>query len=44
MAYAEAGSLIETFAGTLAPERAAHLLAAPAVEGILSLAGRRPAA
>jgi len=44
VAYDEARNLIETFAGTLAPERAAHLLAAPPVEEILSLAGRRPAA
>ena len=42
-AYAHAGMLIETFAATLAPERAAHLLAAPAVDEILSLAGRKPA-
>jgi class 3 adenylate cyclase/tetratricopeptide (TPR) repeat protein len=40
-AYAEAGDLIESFAGTLAPERAAHLVAAPSVDEILSLAGRR---
>ena len=44
VAYDEAGLLIETFAGTLAPERAARLLAAPALEEILSLTGRRPAA
>ncbi len=42
-AYDEARNLIETFAGTLAPHRAAHLLAAPAVEDILSLGGRGPA-
>ncbi len=41
-AYKEAGSLIESFAGTLAPERAAPLVAAPPVEEILSLAGHRP--
>jgi class 3 adenylate cyclase/tetratricopeptide (TPR) repeat protein len=40
--YDEAADLIESFAGTLAPERSAHLLAAPAIEEILSLAGRRP--
>jgi tetratricopeptide (TPR) repeat protein len=43
-AYTQAGGLIESFAGTLAPERAAHLLAAPSVDEILSLAGRRPVA
>ena len=43
-AYSEAGALIETFAGTLAAERAARFLAAPAIDDILSLAGRRPAA
>jgi tetratricopeptide (TPR) repeat protein len=42
--YDEAGHLIETFAATLAPTRAARLLAAPDVEEILSLAGRQPAA
>jgi class 3 adenylate cyclase/tetratricopeptide (TPR) repeat protein len=42
-AYDEAGRLIETFAATLAPARAAPLLAAPDVEEILSLTGRRPA-
>ena len=41
-AYDEAGRLIETFAATLAPERAAHLRAAPAIDEILSVAGRRP--
>ena len=41
-AYAEAAALITTFAGTLAPERAARLLAAPPIEDVLSLAGRRP--
>lgn len=44
VAYDEAGNLIKTFAATLAPERAAHLLAAPPVEEILTLAGRTPAA
>jgi tetratricopeptide (TPR) repeat protein len=39
-AYDEAGRLIETFAGTLAPERAAKFVAAPGVSEILSLAGR----
>jgi tetratricopeptide (TPR) repeat protein len=43
-AYVEAGRLVETFAETLAPERASHLLGAPAINEILSLAGRRPAA
>jgi hypothetical protein len=43
-AYDESGVLIETFADTLAPERAARLRAAPVVDEILSLAGRRPAA
>jgi hypothetical protein len=43
-AYNEAASLIETFAATLAPERAAHLLAAPAIAEIVSLAGRRTVA
>ncbi|MDX6512195.1 MAG: hypothetical protein QOE36_1699, partial [Gaiellaceae bacterium] len=42
-AYEEAGRLVETFAGTLAPERAERLLAAPLVEEILSRASRRPA-
>ncbi len=44
VAYAESANLVESFADTLAAERAARLLAAPAVEEILSLAGRRPAA
>jgi len=39
-AYAEAGALIESFASTLAPQRSARFLAAPAVSQILSLAGR----
>ena len=43
-AYAEAGDLIESFAGTLAPSRSARFLAAPAISQILSLAGRTPAA
>jgi class 3 adenylate cyclase/tetratricopeptide (TPR) repeat protein len=42
-AYGEAAALIEEFATTLAPTRATGLLAAPDVEEILSLAGRRPA-
>jgi class 3 adenylate cyclase/tetratricopeptide (TPR) repeat protein len=42
VAYDEAGALIETFAGTLAPERAARFVAAPGVSEILSLAGRTP--
>jgi tetratricopeptide (TPR) repeat protein len=43
-AYAEAGDLIESFAGTLAPARSARFLAAPAISQILSLAGRTPVA
>jgi class 3 adenylate cyclase/tetratricopeptide (TPR) repeat protein len=43
VAYDEAGSLIETFAATLAPHRAARFVAAPGVSEILSLAGRTPA-
>jgi tetratricopeptide (TPR) repeat protein len=39
-AYAEAGDLIESFAGTLAPARSARFLATPAISSILSLAGR----
>jgi hypothetical protein len=42
-AYAEAGDLIESFAGTLAPERSARLLKAPTISEILSVAGRKPA-
>lgn len=34
-AYGEAAALVEEFAGTLAPERAARLLGAPAIEEIL---------
>jgi class 3 adenylate cyclase/tetratricopeptide (TPR) repeat protein len=41
-AYGEAASLIEAFAGTLAPGRSATLLAAPAIDEIFSRAGRRP--
>ena len=41
-AYDEAAALIESFAETLAPQRAAHLLGAPAVADALKLAGRRP--
>jgi Flp pilus assembly protein TadD len=44
VAYGEAARLVESFAGSLAAERAARLVAAPAIEEILSLAGRRPAA
>jgi len=40
-AYHQAGDLIEGFVATLAPERAAQLLAAPDVDEIVSLAGRR---
>ena len=42
-AYGEAADLIETFAGTLAPERRTKFLAAPAIAEILSTAGRRVA-
>jgi tetratricopeptide (TPR) repeat protein len=38
--YADAAGLVESFAATLAPERAARLLAAPAVAEILAVAGR----
>jgi tetratricopeptide (TPR) repeat protein len=41
-AYDEAATLVESFAETLAPERKQTLIAAPAVDEILSLAGRRP--
>jgi class 3 adenylate cyclase/tetratricopeptide (TPR) repeat protein len=44
VAYAEAARLVESFAETLAAERATRLVAAPAVHEILSLAGRRPPA
>ena len=44
VAYAESANLVESFADTLAAERAARLVAAPPIEEILSLAGRRPAA
>jgi tetratricopeptide (TPR) repeat protein len=43
-AYEEAASLVESFAGTLAPERKARLVAAPPVAEILSLGGRGPTA
>jgi hypothetical protein len=43
-AHTEAGVLIESFAGTLAPERSARLLAASSISEILSLTGREPAA
>jgi class 3 adenylate cyclase/tetratricopeptide (TPR) repeat protein len=43
-AYGEAAGLVESFAATLAPERSQHLLAAPAVADIMSLAGSRPVA
>jgi hypothetical protein len=42
--HEEAGNLLESFAATLTPARAATLLAAPASEEILSLAGRGSAA
>jgi class 3 adenylate cyclase/tetratricopeptide (TPR) repeat protein len=41
-AYDEAAKLIESFASTLAPERAARLLAAPSVDEIMSRAGHKP--
>ena len=41
-AYAEAGDLIESFAGTLAPSRSARFLAAPAISQILAAAGLSP--
>jgi class 3 adenylate cyclase/tetratricopeptide (TPR) repeat protein len=40
-AYAEAAELVETFASTLAPERARRLLQAPPISEILSLAGQK---
>jgi class 3 adenylate cyclase/tetratricopeptide (TPR) repeat protein len=40
--YAEAADLVESFATTLAAERAACLLAAPPIEQILTSAGRTP--
>jgi hypothetical protein len=40
-AYDEAGDLIGSFVATLAPARATRLLAAPDVEEILALVGRR---
>jgi class 3 adenylate cyclase/tetratricopeptide (TPR) repeat protein len=43
-AYGEAEELIESFAGTLAPARSARFLTTPAIDGILSLAGRTSAA
>ena len=39
-AYGEAADLVEAFVPTLAPERAASVLAAPPVTEILSAAGR----
>jgi len=42
VAYAEAGDLIDDFAATLAPTRAARLLAAPAIAETLLLTGRVP--
>jgi class 3 adenylate cyclase/tetratricopeptide (TPR) repeat protein len=39
LAYGEAAKLVEDFADTLAPERSARLLRAPAVEEILTLTG-----
>jgi Flp pilus assembly protein TadD len=41
--YGEAAELIESFAATLAPERAATLRTAPEVEEVSALAGRRAA-
>lgn len=43
-AYREAGELVESFAASLAAERSQGLLRAPAIDVILSFAGRRPAA
>jgi class 3 adenylate cyclase/tetratricopeptide (TPR) repeat protein len=43
-AYDQAASLVQSFAAALAPERKARLLAAPPIDEILSLGGRRPAA
>src|SRR5207302_1717248 len=43
-AYEKAGDLVETFAVTLVPERAAKLITAPQVSEILSLSGRTPVA
>ncbi|HEY3018404.1 MAG TPA: adenylate/guanylate cyclase domain-containing protein [Gaiellaceae bacterium] len=40
VAYGEAGRLIETFAETLAPQRKAKFLAAPAIDEILLTAGK----
>jgi class 3 adenylate cyclase/tetratricopeptide (TPR) repeat protein len=40
VAYAEAADLVEAFVPTLAPERAASVLAAPRIADILSAAGR----
>jgi class 3 adenylate cyclase len=42
-AYEEAAALVDGFVATLAPERAARLLAAPDVNEIVSLAGSRAA-
>jgi tetratricopeptide (TPR) repeat protein len=42
-AYEEAATLVESFAGSLAPERRVRLLAAAPIDEILSLAGRSPA-
>jgi class 3 adenylate cyclase/tetratricopeptide (TPR) repeat protein len=42
-AFVEAANLVESFARTLLPERAARLLGAPAVEEILAAAGRTSA-
>jgi class 3 adenylate cyclase/tetratricopeptide (TPR) repeat protein len=44
LAYGEAASLVESFAAALASERKALLMAAPPIDEILRLAGRRPAA
>jgi class 3 adenylate cyclase/tetratricopeptide (TPR) repeat protein len=43
-AYDEAASLVESFAGAVAPERKARLLAAAPIDEILRLAGRTPRA
>jgi hypothetical protein len=43
-AYSEAADLVEAFVPTLAPERAASVLAAAPVTEILTAAGRAPIA
>jgi class 3 adenylate cyclase/tetratricopeptide (TPR) repeat protein len=43
-AYDEAAGLLESFAAALTHERKARLMAAPPIDEVLSLAGRRPVA